>query len=538
MRDSSSKSLGNKTRLTTNTDYDSMNIKKNRQLIALQLLLIGMLTLAGCSSLKTTEDTPITHEPSAEQHATASPESAVPETPASNENLWDDVVKGYGLPPVSDERVGKHLRWFANNQRYLDKVTEQSKPYLYYVTSQLRANDLPLELALLPIVESAYDPFVVSPSRAAGVWQFIPLTARNFGLKQNSFYDGRRDIVASTDAAIRYLKRLNAMFDGDWLLTIAAYNAGEGTVGRAIKRNRSAGKAADFWSLPLSQQTQSYVPQLVALSKVIANPAKYELTLNPIPNNPYFTSINVSSAVDLAQAARMANINPKELRLLNAGYSRWVTDTAGPHQLLVPVADAPEFTLTLGKLPKIAPVKVSGDYRVKSGDTLGAIAKRFGTSVAAIKSLNGLKDHNLRINQQLQIPGQETVASEYAQQAEQELAKRTTQTNPTYYKVQSGDNLWTIAKKHGTSVKNLLSLNNLPASTKLKPGQKLLVKNTEVLVVDGNKVTYQIKSGDTLSKIATKFSVSKKDILSWNKVKDESYIHPGQELTIYLTAKN
>lgn len=518
-----------------------MKTQQIKILLASQFL-IGMLILAGCSTVKTTDDTPAAKKATiSKQSPNLTPEQAEPETTEvaiGNENLWDDIVQGYGFPPVSDERVSKNLRWLANNQRYLDRITEQSKPYLYYVAQKLRENDVPLEIALLPIIESAYDPFAVSPSRAAGVWQFIPLTGRNFGLKQNSFYDGRRDIVASTDAAIRYLKLLHTMFDGDWLLAIAAYNAGEGTVGRAIKKNRSAGKAADFWSLPLSQQTRSYVPQLIALSKVIANPAKYELTLNPIPNSAYFTAVNVSSAVDLAQAARLANLNPKELRLLNAGYSRWVTDTSGPHQLLVPVSDAPEFTLTLGKLPKIAPVKISGDYRVKSGDTLGAIAKRFGTSVVAIKSLNGLKDNNLRINQMLQIPGQETVVSEYAQHAEQQLAKRTAQTNSTYYKVQSGDSLWTIAKKHGTTVKNLLGLNHLSANANIKPGQKLLVKNTEVLVIDGNKVTYQIKRGDTLSTIANKFSVSKKDLVSWNKVKDESYIHPGQELTIYLTAKN
>lgn len=504
------------------------------------LLLLGILVLTGCNSFKTPEDTSsITTETTLETVAKA-PATIVATPPANHHpgNLWDEIVAGYNLPPVSDEKVSKHLRWFANNQRYLDRVTAQSKPYLYYVATQLREHDVPLEIALLPIVESAYDPFVVSPSRAAGVWQFIPMTARNFGLKQNSFYDGRRDIVASTDAAIRYLKRLHTMFDGDWLLAVAAYNAGEGTVGRAIKKNRSAGKKTDFWSLPLSQQTRSYVPQLIALSKVIANPQKFELTLNPIDNNPYFTSINVGSAVDLAQAARLANINPKELRLLNAGYSRWITDTAGPHQLLVPIADASEFTLTLAKLPKITPVKTTGDYRVKSGDTLGAIAKRFGTSVAAIKSINGLKNNNLRVNQQLQIPGQETVVSEYAKHAEQEFAKRTTQTSPTYYKVKSGDSLWTIAKKHNTSVKSLLAWNQLAANAKIKPGQNLIVTQKETLVVDGNKVTYQIKHGDTLSKIANRFSVTKQDILSWNKVKDESYIHPGQELTIHLTAKN
>jgi membrane-bound lytic murein transglycosylase D len=453
-------------------------------------------------------------------------------------NLWDEIVKGYAFPPVSDDLVRNNLRWLSNNQRYLDRVTEQSRPYLYHVTNQLKANDLPLELALLPIVESAYDPFASSPSRALGVWQFMPQTARNFGLAQNHWYDGRRDILASTDAAVRYLKRLNTMFDGDWFLVIAAYNAGEGTVRRAIEKNRKQGKGVDFWSLPLSQQTRSYIPQLVALSKVIANPAKYKLELAAIPNSPYFTTVNVSTPVDLAQAARMAEIDPKELRNLNAGYNRWITNPSGPHQLLVPVADAAQFTLTLDKLPQIKPMQIAGDYKVKSGDTLGALAKRYGTSVAAIQAANNLKSTNLRVGQSLSIPGQAPVNSPYAIQAEQEIAQRNQRSNSVHYTVKSGDSFWTIAKNHNTSVKNLLKWNDLSANAKLKPGQKLLIADRAITQKDGNKITYQIKSGDTLNKIANKFAVSKQDILSWNKVKNESYIHPGQELTIFLSAKN
>lgn len=499
-------------------------------------LFICAAILAGCSSTKPTEDRPVTLKPTPSITQPQQEEPAPPIETNTSSNLWDEIVAGYQLPAISDAKVNKHLRWVANHQRYLDRVTEQSKPYLYYVTNQLRENNMPLELALLPIVESAYDPFAVSPSRAAGVWQFIPQTARNFGLKQNSYYDGRRDIVASTDAAIRYLKRLHSMFDGDWLLAIAAYNAGEGTVGRAIKKNRSAGKPTDFWSLPLSQQTQSYVPQLIAISKAVGNPAKYGLTLNAIPNHPYFTSINVSSAVDLAQAARLANINPKELRQLNAGYSRWITDTAGPHQLLVPIADASAFTLSLANLPQVTPPKISGNYRVKSGDTLGGLAKRFGTSVSAIKSLNNLKNNHLKINQSLQIPGQEAVLSEYAKHAEQEQVKRINHKH--YYHVKTGDSLWSIAKHNKVSVNNLKNWNNLGSNATLKPGQRLVLMEQSVLAAKGNKLTYQIKRGDTLSKIATRFAVSKQDILSWNKVKDESYIHPGQELTIHLTASN
>lgn len=513
-----------------------MNYQNRSPLLPLCICLAWIIGLAGCSTLKK-DDKPVAESgttapvvPLEEPHQGIEPGAH----PGSNANLWEEIAKGYGLPEVNDSKVNKNLRWLSNNQRYLDKVSAQSKPYLYYVATQLRENNLPMELALLPIVESAYNPFALSPSKAVGFWQFMPQTGRNFGLKQNHWYDGRRDLVASTDAAVRYLKRLNTMFNGDWLLSIAAYNAGEGTVRRAIEKNRKLGKGTDFWSLPLSQQTQSYVPQLLALSKVIADPGKYELELEAIPNNPYFTRVNVSSPVDLTQAARMAEIDPQELRNLNAGYNKWITDPTGPHQLLVPVADAAQFTLNLDKLPKIAPIQVAGDYKVKSGDTLGGIAKRFGTSVAAIQSANNIKSSQLKIGQSLSIPGQAPMSSPYAIQAGQEIAQR----NQTYYTIKSGDSFWIIAKKHGTSVQNLLKWNELQANAKLKPGQKLLVVNKTIAQKDDNKITYQIKSGDTLHKIASKFDVSKQDILSWNKVKNESYIHPGQELTIYLTAKN
>ncbi|HSC68845.1 MAG TPA: LysM peptidoglycan-binding domain-containing protein [Cellvibrio sp.] len=516
-----------------------MNYLARPSRLPICLCLTWIIAITGCSTLKK-EEPRVDASTTQPASPPIDPQSSaqVQEVTSSQGNLWDEIIDGYGLSQVSDAKVDKNLRWLSNNQRYLDRVTQQSKPYLYHVANELRANGIPLELALLPIVESAYDPFATSPSKALGIWQFVPQTGRNFGLKQNHWYDGRRDVVASTDAAVRYLKRLNAMFDGDWLLTIAAYNAGEGTVRRAIDKNRKQGRGTDFWSLPLSQQTQSYVPQLLALSKVIADPAKYELELSAIPNNPYFTAVNVSSAIDLAQAARMAEIDPKELRNLNAGYSKWTTDPTGPHQLFVPVADAAQFTLNLDKLPKLTPVKVSGDYKVKSGDTLGSIAKRFGTSVSAIQSANNLKSSQLKVGQNLSIPGQAPLNSPYAIQAEQEIAQRQQKNTGTYYTIKSGDSFWTIAKKHGTSVKNLLKWNNLPANAALKPGQKLLVVDKASTKPEDNKITYQIKSGDTLHKIASQFDVSKTDILSWNKVKDESYIHPGQELTIYLTAKN
>ena len=504
------------------------------------LLLASLLSLTACSNLPAPSEADTNPEPQVQDKpASAKTPKPAKKTTPEEPNLWLDLVKGYGLPQVSDDQVRNHLRWYGNNQRYIDRMVEQSQPFIYYVKTELAANGLPLELALLPIVESAYDPLANSPSKAAGIWQFMPHTGRNFGLQQNAWYDGRRDLIASTDAAVRYLSRLHKMFDGDWLLAIAAYNAGEGTVSRAIKRNRAQGKKADFWSLPLSQQTQSYVPQLLALSKVIANPSRYDLSLQPLPNSPYFTRVNLSQPVDMAEAARKANVDPSELRRLNAGHIKWVTVAPNSRELLVPIADATAVTLALNSLPKLGPIKTEGNYRVKSGDTLGALARRFGTSVAAIQQANHLKGHHLRIGQELAIPGQATWVSPHAAELEKNLAQQTAQTSVTrYYTVKSGDNAWNIARSHKISVAQLLKWNKLSSASKLKPGQKLIVAEQRLQKDKDGKITYKIQPGDTLYTIASRFEVSQQDLLSWNKVKDETYIHPGQELIIHSAKSN
>jgi membrane-bound lytic murein transglycosylase D len=488
---------------------------------AICTVFMSSIFLGGCSSFKDSPD----NQKIAVTQPSPAPTKKVKEI--TEQNIWGELISGYGLPQVEDAQVENQLRWYSNNQQYLTRVTEQAEPYLHYVMTELKNNNLPLELALLPIVESAYNPFAKSSSKALGIWQFIPLTGRHFGLAQNNWYDGRRDIVASTDAAVRYLTKLHAMFEGDWLLAIAAYNAGEGTVRRAINKNIKLHKPTDFWSLPLPDQTRKYVPQLLALAKVVAEPEKYELTLNSIPDAPYFTRINVDGPIDLDKAAQLAEVDPQELRKLNAGYSQWFTNPSGPHELLIPIADVSEFTLILSELPALKNIQTTTDYKVKAGDTLGAIAKRFNTSINSLQAANNLKTTNLKIGQRIEIPGSDNV----------DAAPRPTP-GDNFYQVKSGDSFWTIAKKHNTNVKSLLQWNSLAATAKLKPGQKLLIANQALAQNKEGKIIYQIKQGDTLVNIANRFSISKETLLSWNNVKNESYIHPGQELTIYLSAKN
>lgn len=458
-------------------------------------------------------------------------------------DIWQRISNGYGFPGVDEAHLANHLRWFSNNQQYIDRFTERSEPYIHYVVSELEARDMPLELALLPIIESSYNPFAYSTHDAAGIWQFVPQTAKSFGLERNNWYDARRDIVASTEAAIRYLQYLHTMFDKDWLLAIAAYNAGEGTVRRAIQRNSQAGKPTDFWSLELPPQTRAYVPQLVALSRIIANPDSYDLKLDSIPDDPYFVSIDIDRQINLAQLARVAETDAQELQQLNAGYSRWLTNPSGPHQILVPAADANTFLQHIEQLPATA----SGSYReykVVKGDTLGAIAKRFNTSVAKLQQYNGLSSTALKIGQVLrleQASGEHLADQPDAEQLMMEFARSRQSARHKEYIVKRGDSLWKIARAHDITVKALQQHNNLKSNAAIKPGQRLRIPVDNAAAryqlrptSEPGKVSYLIQAGDTLSNIAARFKVTTQEILQWNSVKDASYIHPGQTLTLVV----
>lgn len=525
----------------------------------LSLIALTLATLSACNSLKPKSNAdaiidPLTDSSADEyQKVSSNPENleekiAEQVDPDSvHADIWDRIRDGYGLPAVDNAHIDTHLLWYSRNQAHIDRFTERSQRYLHHVVTEMEANKMPLELALLPIIESSYDPFAYSRSKAAGLWQFIPGTGRNFGLKQNWWYDGRRDILASTDAAIRYLQRLNTMFDGDWFLALAAYNAGEGRVSRAIEKNRKAGKPTDFWSLSLPKETRAYVPRLIALSKIIATPEAYQLTLNSIPNDPYFTRVNVGSQIDLMQAARLAEIDVKELQSLNAGNSRWLTDPSGDHHLLVPVADAANFTTQLNQLPKLPPISWA-EHKVAKGDVLGSIARRHNTSVDAIKTVNRLKNNNIRVGQVLLVPNATIATSGHASSEDlmQNYGKKTGSRYTQTYAVRSGDSLWKIANRHKTSVEKLARLNGISTRSKLKPGQKLLIsgapapastsiaKTTNATENGLQKMTYHIQRGDTLYSIANRFSLSTHDILAWNSVKDARYIHPGQALTLYV----
>ncbi len=465
-------------------------------------------------------------------------------------NLWDRIRHGFALPRQDNPNIQTHINWYASNPSYMNRVSERARRYMYYIVDSLEVNDMPLEIALLPIVESAFDPFAYSHGRAAGMWQFIPGTGRNFGLKQNWWYDGRRDISASTQAAIKYLTRLHNQFDGDWLLALAAYNTGEGNVAKAIRRNKKAGKPTDFWSLSLPRETSAYVPQLLALAEIVSNPEKYSVNLSDIPNRPYFASVPVGSQIDLAHAASMAGMDIDDLYRLNPGFNRWATDPAGPHNLLIPVDKAEAFTDHLASYN--AKQRINWErYAVKSGDSLISIAKRYHTTVDALKAANKLPSHMIRKGQKLLVPVPSMPTSQYSLAADQRLQEKQSKSPKNrdlkvMHTVAEGDSFWKISRQHGVSVGSLAKWNGLAPRDTLKVGQQLVIWKKDTSLAASSlptnsaqsgvirKVGYKVRSGDSLARIASKFNVKIEDIAKWNGLKVKQLIHPGQYLKLFV----
>ncbi len=455
--------------------------------------------------------------------AAKKPDSATnPIKSTETSDLWPRLRNGLQLGQhYNNPGIEKQVTWYKNSQSYIDRVISRGQPFLHHIIGELEANDMPLELALLPAVESAFDPLAYSHSHASGLWQFIPGTSKRFGLQRDWWYDGRRDPVASTEAAIKYLKYLNKFFDGDWLLALAAYNSGEGNVRRAIKKNKKVGKPTDFWSLKLPRETRAYVPQLLAISRIIANPEKHGITLPDVADKPYFTKVAVSEQIDLSKAAGMAGIKTKELHKLNAGYNRWVTHPEGPQHIFLPIHTVSKFQKTLASTPRNqwTPIK---QYKVKSGDSLSTIAQRYQVPVNHLRKTNGLRSDFLRIGQKLKIPGTGFDSPLMGAMG--------------IYTVKPGDSLWKIAKNKKVSVRNIAKWNNLDVTSPLKLGQKLKVQanGNATSYASLKKLRYKVRRGDSLYRIASKFDIKINDILAWNKLNPKKYLKPGQRLTLFV----
>lgn len=459
-----------------------------RSLLPALLLLCSLLLLAGCQHSARPLDSrkeqairerlaplPLPDHSWSSQALKKRPEQQSSLVPMSHiqpsdepELIWDRLRNGFHLDEDAHQnpRIDQQRLWYATRVRSIEITAQRSSPYIYYIVEALDKRKMPLELALLPVIESSYNPMVLSPSQAAGLWQFIPSTGRNFKLKQTRWYDGRRDILASTQAALDYLQYLHRMFDGDWLLALAAYNAGEGTVGRAIKRNRSLGLPTDYWNLQLPQQTQDYVPRLLAVAQLIASPQAHNLKLPDVPNAPYFARVPLKGRLGLKQIASLAQISTEHINELNPAFKQGIVHD-GPAHVLVPAEHADRLEQKLSELgPQSQPLPALQApptpslvaYRVVRGDTLSGIAQRHKVTVAQLKQWNQLKNNNLRIGQTLSLRA--------SQPAKQGTAS---------YSVKKGDSLYSIARGNGISLQQLQKLNP-GVSRNLQPGQSLRLK--------------------------------------------------------------
>jgi membrane-bound lytic murein transglycosylase D len=493
------------------------------------------LLLAGCSTLDTL--------PSQTGNAGASIDQIPPEAPAAGRTereiaaddaeatlFWQQLRSGLQLDGSRHAEVQRELAHYRRNAGQVEVVFQRGAPYLGYIQGEVSKRGFPAEITLLPFVESSYDPFAYSHGRAAGLWQFIPETARIYGLQQDWWYDGRRDVVASTQAALDYLDRLQQQFDGDWLLALAAYNSGSGTVSRAIRRNRKAGKPADFWHLALPPETSDYVPKLLAISAVVAQPDTYGISLEPLPVQAMFEVVPTGGQLDLAVAAELAGLDTEELHRLNPGFNRWATHPDGPHRLAIPNDRVSEFRDNLAALPEAERIKWVR-HKIQQGDTLSQIATHYDTTTAVLMRTNNLDGTGIRAGKHLLIP----VAAKQPALANHLQPERTA-ANKLTYRVRNGDSLWSIAGRYKVSVRQVTRWNRLDSGALIRPGQQLVIWQSrkggaEEIV---RTVHYRVRSGDSLYRIAQKFSVSITDLRRWNKLSRGKYLQPGQHLKLYV----
>ncbi|MBA2651715.1 MAG: LysM peptidoglycan-binding domain-containing protein [Tatlockia sp.] len=440
-------------------------------------------------------------------------------------NVWDVLRSQFKLNhEVNQPEVQEQLRWFLKQRTYFQKLM-QSKPYIYHIVNSIKSRGLPGELALLPMIESAFDPFAYSAVGAAGLWQFMPGTGTHWGLKQDWWFDARRSIPSSTDAALNYLSSLSRYFSGDWILAIAAYDAGEGAVSRAVK----SGNSNHFWTLHLPNETKVYVPRLLALAEIIQYPERYQVTLPDIPHEPYFEEVNIGSQIDLSKAAKLAGISYNELIKLNPGYNRWATAPNQPFKLLIPRTKVANFNRNLASLPSEKRVSWIR-HRVLYGDSLDSIAQRYFTTTRLISDLNQLKNDTLIQGQYLLIPSTKNTSPTGSNQANAVVLTDRPVSSQTYkviHIVQTGDSYTTLEQKYKVTRADIQNWNKIDLNSTLPAGTQLIIWRTVRLYG-----LYTVKTGDSLSSIAKKNNTEVIILTQLNPNLSKGQLKPGQRLII------
>jgi membrane-bound lytic murein transglycosylase D len=392
-------------------------------------------------------------------------------------DLWERVRQGFSMPDLDNDLVHNREQWYAARPDYVQRMTERGGRYLFHIVEELERRGMPTELALLPFIESAYNPQAMSSARASGMWQFIPSTGKDFDLKQNVFRDDRRDVLASTRAALDYLQRLYAKF-GDWHLALAAYNWGEGSVQRAIARNQKLGLPTDYASLKMPSETQYYVPKLQAVKNIIARPADFGLTLPPLKNHPYFLSVPIERDMDVAVAAEIAGMPLEEFQTLNPQMNKPVILAAGTPQVLLPYDNANQFVreLPLHRGPLATWTAWVAPRTLRPADA----AKQFGMSESQLREVNRIPPRMLvKVGSTLLVPRsgrrQADVSSEIADNATMVLAPDAPPLRKVSLRAGRKDSVAGIAHRYRVSAKQVAQWNGVGAGASFKAGQTIVV---------------------------------------------------------------
>jgi membrane-bound lytic murein transglycosylase D len=457
-----------------------------------------------------------------------------PEAPTTRPpHLWARLTERFGFTDCpADSRAEQWARWYGERDDYMARVLDRARPWLYDIAGELERRQMPGELALLPIVESAYDPFAYSHGRAAGTWQFVSATARERGIEINDFYDGRRDVWAATRAALDYLGYLHGRF-GDWNLALAAYNGGQGRVQRAIDRNRRAGRPTDWHALRLPRETLGYVPKLNGLGCLFDEPARYGFEIPVWDNRPQVVRVELDGPVDIVALSAATDIEIAELVAINPGLNGHLTPPGGPHHLMVPAARADRVREALDELDADDMI-VWREIRVRPGDTLSHLARRHDTSVRQLREANNLDNDFLRAGQKLRLadngrtPENSALADRYAQL--ERLQQRLLPTKRFQHQVRPGESLWIIARRYDVTVDDLRQWNGLGNDNLIRPGERIVVNMSR----PGTSQTrqYTVRRGDSLWTIARRHDVSVSELMRWNDLSEGAILRPGQNLTI------
>ncbi|MDW7550337.1 LysM peptidoglycan-binding domain-containing protein [Pseudoalteromonas sp. SCSIO 43201] len=453
----------------------------NRVLITLYAVVL-MVTLSGCKSSSSVQVsrqailsalTQVPVVPAKQPEASPEPKVITPKKNISStheDDLWQYVRHRLSFNTASHPRLDKRIKWYLSQPNYLQVVNQRAVPYFYHVVNKVESKGLPMEIALLPFVESDFRPRAKSTQNAVGVWQLVDATAYHFGIKKDKWYDGRQDVLASTDVALEYLLYLHQRFNGDWLHALAAYNSGEGRVKKAIAKNKKAGKPTHFWHLKLPKETAEYVPKLLALSHLLKT-APSDFTIPSLPNHATTSVLDIGQQFDIGQLAKLSGIDKREIYALNQGFLKHRSSPSGPHVVLLPL---PQKALLQSAFFRD---NFSHGYTVKANDTLYRIALNAGMSVTALKALNNKTSNLIRVGETLRI-SKNTAQQQWLIDHEispyiKEIEAKPLPQRAHHHTVKTGESLWTISRRYNVAVKDLLNWNSLTAQTLIKPGKVL-----------------------------------------------------------------